>query len=127
MAVFRGSSDAQLTDELIKRLNESTRRIRDLEEFNRTLETKIDSMEMRLIKRQSEIKTRFDEIEKSVKDLNIRLMKIENENEKIKKSLEKTATKLELEEIENFIKLMDPIKMNFVTRNEVERMIKESK
>ena len=119
--------NAPVLNEVIKRVNKNTHRVRALEEFNRILENKMNFLEERGLKTQEELKQKFEEIEKTLKDLNIRLMKIENENQKIRKSLEKVVTKPELEEIENFVKLFNPIKMGFVTRSEVEKMIRESK
>ena len=119
--------NAPVLNEVIKRVNKNTHRVRALEEFNRILENKMNFLEERGLKTQEELKQKFEEIEKTLKDLNIRLMKIENENQKIRKSLEKVVTKPELEEIENFVKLFNPIKMGFITRSEVEKMIRESK
>ncbi len=124
---FRGAQDVPVTNEMIKRLNENTRRIRSLEELNLSLEDKASSIEERLLQEQEEMKARFEEIEESLKDLNIRLMKIENESQKTRKTLEKVVTKPELEELKNFIELINPIKMEFITKKEVEKMIRESK
>jgi len=128
MPVFKGSpADVPVSNEMIRRSNENTRRIRSLEELTRTLENKLYSIEERMLENRKDVKEKFEELEKSIKDLNIRLMKIENENDKIKRSLERTVKKPELEEIENYIKLLNPFEMDFVTKNEVEKMIKESK
>ena len=127
MAFRGGTQSAPILNEVIKRVNKNTHRIRTLEEFNRVLENKITFLEERTLKTQEEMKQKFSEIEETLKDLNIRLMKIENENQKIRKSMEKVVTKPELDEIKNFVELLNPIKMEFVTKNEVEKMIRESK
>ncbi len=124
---FRAAQNVPITNEIIKRLNENTRRIRSMEEIGRLLENKNDSLEERTLENQEEMRKRFDGIEKSLKDLNIRLMKIENESQKLRKTFEKAVTKPELEEMKNYIDLINPIKMEFVTRKEVEKMIRESK
>jgi len=121
---FRGTQNVPITDEIIKRLNENTRRIRSLEELNRILENENNSLEERSLEGQEEVRERFGEMDKSLKDLNIRLMKIENENQKLRKSLEKVVTKPELEEMKNFVDLINPIRMGFITRSEVEKMLK---
>ncbi len=123
---FRGTQSTPISGELIKRLNDNTRRIRTLEELNRLLENKNDSLEARTLENQEEMRKKFQDIEEKLKDLNIRLMKIENETQKIRKSLEKVVTKPELEELKNFIDLINPIKMEFITRKEVEEMIKKN-
>lgn len=127
MPVFRGSGDVSVSKELIRRLNENARRVRDMEELGRTLENKIYSLEERILDNQEELKKRFRKLEDEIKDLNIRLRKIENENDKIKRTLDRTVKKPELEEIEKYVKLMNPFEMNFVTKNEVKKMIRESK
>lgn len=125
MAFRGGTQNVPITNEMIKRLNENTRRIRSLEELNRLLENKNDSMEERSLENREDTRKRFEEIEKNLKDLNIRLMKIGNENQKLRKSLEKVVTKPELEELKNFIDLINPIKMEFITKEEVKKMIRE--
>ena len=127
MAFRGGNQNVPVTQEIIKRVNQNTRRIRSIEEVNRLLENKNDSMEERILGNQEEMRKKFEHLEETLKDLNMRLMKIENESQKMRKSLEKVVTKPELEELKNFIDLISPVKMGFVTKEEVEKMIRESK
>ena len=127
MAFRGGNQNVPVTQEIIKRVNQNTRRIRSIEEVNRLLENKNDSMEERILGNQEEMRKKFEHLEETLKDLNMRLMKIENESQKMRKSLEKVVTKPELEELKNFIDLISPEKMGFVTKEEVEKMIRESK
>jgi len=67
-----------------------------------------------------------------IDDLNLRLTEIENnilriDNELIRmnKNMEKMAKRTELHELENMIEIFNPLKTNFVTKEDVERIIRE--
>jgi predicted transcriptional regulator len=114
-----------IINELVKRVNEDSRRLRSLEERSRALETKFSSISKDIIEIKEFLKTGFEDQKQFKKDLNITIMKLENEITKIKKILEKTVRRSELDEIENFIDLISPLNSQFVTRKELQDSLKQ--
>ena len=114
-----------ILNEIIRRENEDSRRLRALEERDSLIENRIDTVESTILKfteerkginEKSEIK--WDEVEKNQ-------LRIDNEILRINKILEKVAKRAELKEIENLISIYNPIKSNFITREEAERIVEE--
>ena len=56
------TQDTPIINEVIKRVNKNTHRIRSLEEINRVIDNKINFLEERTLKVQGEIKRKFTEI-----------------------------------------------------------------
>ncbi|RLJ03222.1 MAG: hypothetical protein DRP11_01350 [Candidatus Aenigmatarchaeota archaeon] len=114
-----------IINEIVKRTQENTWRIRAVEERTRVVETKLTSLEKMFLDLGENIEKNFDQISEDKKDLNTKTMKLENEIAKIRRILDKTVKKNELEEIENYIRLINPLNANFVTENDVRRLVKE--
>jgi hypothetical protein len=114
-----------ILNEIIRRENESARRLRALEEMSSLIETRISTVEDSILKLTEERKginetttIKFDELDKNI-------IRIDSELLKISKNVEKMAKRTELKEIENLISIYNPIRTNFITREEVERLIEE--
>ena len=116
-----------IATEAVRRMNEHTRRLRALEEKNDLLGVRINLVEDRLLKTIEEIRTKTGIIEKRLKDIDNNFMRIDNEITKINKMLEKSAKKVELQELQNMLSLFHPLKSRFVTKEEVKKMIDESR
>jgi len=74
----------------------------------------------------------LDNLKFSIEKLNSEALRIgerisgmENEINKLKKDLDKTATKIEMKQIETFIDVVNPITSKFVTKDEMERVLEE--
>ena len=96
-----------------------------MEERARVLEIKFDAVEEEILETKENMKRVFEKERQANKDLNTIVMKLENEITKIKKILEKTVRKTELDELENYVELLSPIKSQFVTKKEVEEIVEE--
>ncbi len=117
---------SSVLEELVKRINEQSRRLRILEERNRSNEGRIIALEEMLLNIKEKQKEEFSEVLKKLGDLEKSLLKLENELQKITKELAKTAKKTELQEVEHLIDLFNPLVSKFVTKEEVKRMIEEA-
>jgi hypothetical protein len=112
-------------NEVVRRANETVRRLRDLEEKDSLIENRLNTAEttiLNLTDGKRELDEKFtlktDEIEKNI-------MRIDNELLKINKISDKMAKKSEMKELENMISIYNPIKTNFITKEDVELMIEE--
>ncbi len=110
---------------LMERLNGTSRRIRQLEENMQGIRNQLKSLENEFLKQKNErlnFKTDFDKKEEEIK---IALTNLDVEVKNINRRLRKLVSKRELQEIESFIEIFNPLKSSFVTKNEVKRMIEE--
>ncbi len=114
-----------LATELVKRVNDETRRIRLVEQSVDRFGADIDNLESTISAQNVEFKTQIDSLAKQIKSLSDRLLVLENTAARIEKELAKRATKSELKQIESYINLVSPITAKFVTKEEMERAIDE--
>lgn len=115
----------EMLDEIVRRINEHGRRLRVLEERNRALETKLGSAEDIILRNAESTRQKIEVISNTLREMDARIMKVENDIGKLVHDMGKTAKKSEMLELENLISFFNPIKSSFVTREEVEKMIKE--
>lgn len=113
-----------ILEEVVRRINEHGRRLRLLEERSRGIETRLGTVEESILRNSDAAREDVEKISSVLKDLDTRLLKIENDIEKMAKDIAKSARRTELQEIENLLKLYSPLTSTFVTKEQVERMIK---
>jgi hypothetical protein len=114
-----------LATELVKRVNDETRRIRLAEQRLDRFEADMSNLEGTIAAHAAEMKAQMDLLTKSLKGLSDRMMVMENAMERVEKELAKRATKAEFKQIESYMNLMSPITSKFVTKEEMERAIDE--
>jgi predicted nucleic acid-binding Zn-ribbon protein len=115
--------DKKLTTELVKRLNEDTRRIRIIEQRVDRLENSLDTMQENTLTQLNDLKLDLEKINNKIVSVSEKLLSIEGEILRLSKELTRTATKRELKQMETFIDLINPITAKFATKDEVEKMI----
>jgi len=125
--VFENPTDERaVAAELVKRLNEGTRRTRSLEQRVDRIENRISGMEETVIEQMNNLKIELDRIGQKIANATQQLTTINNEILRINRELGKTATKQEVKEVETFIDMVNPITAKFVTKDELERRLEES-
>jgi len=125
--VFENPTDERaVAAELVKRLNEGTRRTRSLEQRIDRIENRISGMEETVIEQMNNLKIELDRIGQKIANATQQLTTINNEILRINRELGKTATKQEVKEVETFIDMVNPITAKFVTKDELERRLEES-
>jgi len=112
-----------LTAELVKRINEDTRRIRIIEQRIDRLENSIESIQENTLTQLTDLKLALEKINNKIVSVSEKLVNIEGEILRLGRELSKTATKRELKQMETFIDLISPITAKFTTKDEVENMI----
>ncbi len=112
-----------ILNELVRRANENSRRIRALEERNMLIETRVGNMEGAILRNAELAKTKLEELNEKLDNFSSQLLKIENDVSKINKTLEKTAKKTELAELENMLSLFNPLRSKFITKEDVLKLI----
>jgi replicative DNA helicase len=116
-----------ILNELVRRANESTRRLRALEERDAVIETHVSTLEDSVLKIIEENRLLGETINEKLTNIDNNIVRINNELAKINKNMEKMAKRTELKELENMIAIFNPMKTNFVTKEDVERIVREMK
>lgn len=114
-----------LATELVKRINDETRRIRLLEQSIDRFEADMENLEGSVAAQAADFKSETDSTAKQIKSLSDRLLVLENAISRMEKEMAKRATKAELKQIDSYISLMSPMTTKFVTREEMERAIND--
>jgi len=114
---------SEVTSELVKRINEDTRRIRTLEQRMDRIENSMSTLEETLLAQMGELTISLERISKRIADVAEKITTMENEILRINKELGKTATKTEVKQLETFIDLVNPITAKFVTKDELDRRL----
>ena len=114
-----------LASELVKRMNEDSRRIRVMEQRADRIEMSLSSLEDNVSDQMGEIKSNIDKLSVDIKTISDKLIVLESEISKIVKDLGKKATRSDVKELESYISLMNPITSTFVTKEEMEKKIEE--
>ncbi len=111
--------------ELMRRVNDDTKRLRLLEQRSVAMDSRVASLEQTLLEQFKKINQAFDRLSQKIDESNDRISKIEDDTKKLVRQMDRVASKTELREIQGFIDLINPIKSNFVTKPEIERMLEE--
>ncbi len=114
-----------LTSELVRRMNEDGRRIRLLEQRMDRIDNTVSGLEDNVLAQLDNLKFSIEKLNSEILRIGERMTGMENETNKLKKDLDKTATKTEIKQIETFIDVVNPITSKFVTKDEMERMLEE--
>lgn len=113
-----------IMQELVRRSNEDSRRLRGLEQRLDAIENRINNFENSILEKNKRANSKFAEIDLSIKTLTEEIMKLSNSMEKINKQVNKFARKQDLKEIERMLDLISPLKQEFVTKDQLEEELK---
>ena len=98
-----------IMQELVRRSNEETRRLKTVEQRLDSLEDKLNFISEGNMERAKKIHSKITEVEVKIDNLANHITNLETNIEKITRQLEKFAQKHDLKEIENMINLLTPI------------------
>jgi archaellum component FlaC len=113
------------TSEMVRRLNEASRRVKAVEQRMDKIESDLETLEDTALGQMNDIKVNLERILTKIGDVSNRLNVLESDIVRINKDLGKAATKAEIKQIETFIDIVNPITSKFVTRDELERVFEE--
>ncbi|MGC9310319.1 MAG: hypothetical protein ACP5E4_01190 [Candidatus Aenigmatarchaeota archaeon] len=121
------TQDTLILQELVRRANSHTQRLRNIDEQIRLFNSKFETVDQQKIKADTLLKERFEKVEKQVALMDQVMGEIKNEITKLHEKEKTFAKKNEVEELSELISLLSPIKHEFVTWNEFNREIKKLK
>ncbi len=112
---------------IINRVNDFNRRVRDLEEKVRNINARVNTIDDTLLEKTGNLSDDIQELEDDIEEVRDRLANMEVDIKELNRDKRKYVTKKDLEEVENYIDLMNPIESSFVTETEVKKLISNDK
>jgi vacuolar-type H+-ATPase subunit I/STV1 len=112
-------------NELVQRANADTRRLRTLEGMVDNLVSRVNSLEEIFLKERKKTEAELAAINSLIKKQGERTASIEKTINEIAKKLKGFATTSKIRELEELIDIYNPMKSNFITKEEVERLMEE--
>jgi chromosome segregation ATPase len=119
------SSFDVLANEMVRRLNEYSNRMKNVELRLERLEGRVTSIEETVLGQLNNLKVGLERLGQKISLVSERLESMENEILRINKELGKTALKSDIKKIETFIDIVNPVTSKFVTKEELERILEE--
>jgi uncharacterized protein YoxC len=114
-----------IINQVVDRVNDFNRRVRDLEEKIRNLSARVDALDDTVMNKTEQNSDDIQGIEDDVEDLSDRIANMEVDIKNINREKRKFVTSQELDEIENYMDLMNPIHSSFMTEKEVKEKMEE--
>mgnify|MGYP006270798915 FL=1 len=114
----------ELINRIVNRVNDFNRRVRDLEEKIRNLNARVNTIDDSLLNKTKSLSNEIQELNDDISEVRDRLANMEVDIQEINRGKRKYVTQQEIQEIENYMELMNPIKSSFTTEKEVKKLIK---
>ncbi|MFB6100356.1 MAG: hypothetical protein ABEK16_03710 [Candidatus Nanohalobium sp.] len=118
-------AQGNMINRIVDRVNDFNRRVRDLEEKIRNLQARVRTLDDTLLEKTSDLSDDIQELEDEMSELRDRVANMEVDIKEINREKRKFVTSQELEEIENYMDLMNPLNAGFITRSEAKKMMKK--
>ncbi|MBI5347495.1 MAG: hypothetical protein HZB66_02705 [Candidatus Aenigmarchaeota archaeon] len=111
--------------ELVRRVNNDSRRMRGIEQQLQALETKADALEETILRRSKNYDKKIVEFEAGLRLLNENMIRMNNDLEKVNRQIGKFALKRDIKEMEKMFDLLSPISRDIVTRDQLGKEVEE--
>lgn len=115
-----------LLNQIVNRVNDFNRRIRDLEEKVRNLNARVNTLDDSILNKTQSLSKDIQDLEDDIGQVRDRLANMEVDIKEINREKRKFVSSQELEEMENYMDLMNPINSSFVTKKEAKAMVEEA-
>lgn len=113
-----------ILQELVRRSNDESRRLRELEQRVQAIEERTASLEETNLDRIKKINSKLFDVDKSIRDMDIDITNLINNIEKINKQISTFARRRDIKEVEKMFELLSPIRQEFVTKEELEKELR---
>ena len=114
-----------IINQVVDRVNDFNRRVRDLEEKIRNLSARVNTLDDTVMNKTESNSEDIQDLEEDVNQMSDRVANLEVDIKNINREKRKFVTSQELDEIENYMNLMNPINSSFMTQKEVNKMLEE--
>jgi hypothetical protein len=113
--------------EVVERVNDDTQRLRLIEQSNESLLSRMNTLEQVSLQSRRGGQKESEDLGVKIDLLADRLDKAENTMREIIGQMKKLVTESRVKELEGLIQLYNPVKSSFVTREELDSMLKDGR
>ncbi|MBL7206635.1 MAG: hypothetical protein ISS36_03485 [Candidatus Aenigmarchaeota archaeon] len=131
MAVF-GKGQPKKTfktiiSEIVNRTNDNTMRLRRIEQSAQSINMRMDSIEQNFLEERKNIEKGIAEIKDLLSSHERKITETEKNLQEIVEHIKKMPKNEKLAELEQLVEIYNPLKSNFVTKEEAKKMLEERK
>jgi len=121
------NQNALVVQELVRRANSHTQRLRTIDEQMRQINSKLNNEEQQRIKMSKLNAEKFEKIIEEIESLDNKMSDLRNEIFKMREKEKSFVKEKEINTIKKEMELLSPMKHEFVTWNELNREVKKLK
>jgi len=119
------NTNVALVNELARRLNDNTRRIRTLEEKLISLDSRVNGHDQRIMDTTKQMNSGELEVSNELTEIKDKLANMTLDIQNLKSEIRKAATVNDMREVQDYIELINPITTKFATKSEVAEIVRE--
>lgn len=116
-----------IINELVDRSNSNSKRLRILEQRSESLSSRATLIEQELQDMNRHMNKIIVDVDVKVKKQEDKIRKTDTILKEVVRQMKKLATVSKISELEQLIEIYNPLKSQFMTKEEVERLIQEKK
>ena len=117
--------DRLILQELVRRSNNDSRRLKELEQRLDALDSKAKTIENTVLKKHKDLEGHYTDIETRVQEMEDRLIGFQNTFDRFNRQVSKFAMRRDIKELENMFNLFNPVTGKFVTVDELDDKMRE--
>ncbi|GEM_PF-3288534 len=114
-----------IMQELVRRSNEDTRRLRTIEQRLDGMEARLVALEDSMLDKTKKMNSKVADIEVSIRLVSDEMLMVKTNLERITRQMSTFARKQDLKEIEHMFELLNPIRQEFVTKDQLDEELKQ--
>jgi 16S rRNA G527 N7-methylase RsmG len=115
----------RVISEMINRVNDNTKRLRDLERAYDSTTSRAIAIEQDIISMKKKLMKDIEDINKKMDEKKTQIMRISETVKEIMKQMKFFATKTKVEELESMLNIFNPLESVFTTKDEVKKIVRE--
>ena len=112
-------------NELVERTNNNTQRLRVLEERTESMDSRITVAEKDMLSDKTELRKMVEELEKKLAASEEKAGTLESTIKEMVNHMKHLATTADIRGLQELVDIYNPLKSNFLTKEEAEHMIEE--
>jgi hypothetical protein len=114
-----------ILNEVIERVNNDTQRLRILEQSSESILSRMNTLEQAALQSRRESQKNTEGLAIKLTDLEDRVARTEDTMKEVVDHMKKLVTESRLKEVEEEVDIFNPVKSNFVTKEELQKILAE--
>ena len=112
-------------NELVERTNSNVQRLRVLEQRTQSTASRVNTLEKDFLQFAKDLKRIVQDVDMRVGTEDEKIIKVENTIREVVAQIKRLATSADVRGLQELIDIYNPLKSNFMTKEQVEQLIEE--